>query len=139
MSENSVPQPEWTMSQERAFMEDLVSKRFHFFIVIFTAIVAGCVAANRQSELIAILVIGAIVCSAFSLTIYRAHVKLDQILKRLHAVDGHPVKVIGQAVGALGVKGLFSVAWIVGVLPLILSVGLMIAALLACVGCVTAG
>lgn len=136
MADNRERHSEWTMSQERAFLEDLVSKRFHFFIVMFFAIVAGGVASNDQHKLIVVLVLGALICSAFSLTVYRAHVKLDQALKLLHAEADHPVRILGEATKKLGVKGLFGVAWIVGVLPLVLSLVLIVAASLAYFGVV---
>lgn len=139
MTNDNSSKPEWTMSQERAFMEDLVSKRFNFFLVLFSLVMAGSISANRQAELITVLVVGSIICFLVSLTVYRAHMKLDQILKILHATPNHPIQVSGQRVKELGWKGLFGVVWIVGILPLACSLGLIVATALACFGCVKAG
>ena len=39
------PISNWDMSQERAFLENLLSQRFNFFLVFFSLVVAGVLAA----------------------------------------------------------------------------------------------
>lgn len=43
--------PVWDMSQERAFIENLLGQRFNFFLVFFSLTVAGSVNAKAQIHL----------------------------------------------------------------------------------------
>jgi hypothetical protein len=85
----------WTISQERAFMEDLVYKRMTTFLVIVGALVAGAI--NLRDDLvlsIPLLAGGTALCWAMQQTIYRAQMKLDIILEILFADNTHPTGYI---------------------------------------------
>lgn len=116
----------WDMSQERAFLENLVGTRFNFLLVLFSVIVAAAAASSGVAWQASILGGGAVLCALVALTVYRAHVKLDQTLKLLHATPEHPVAVIGARVDALGRRGLFRVTQLVGcVIPLVCTLSLL--------------
>ena len=76
-------QTEWEFSQERVFIENLFCQRFNFFIVIFSLVIAGAVAANTQLKLDVILWLGFVLCTLVGLTLYRNYVALISILRTL--------------------------------------------------------
>ncbi len=82
---------EWTFSQERQFMEDLVYKRLTLFLTISAALIAGAINL-RDSPVIAtaLLVVGTALCWVLQQTVHRAQLKLDIILQILFEDDGHP-------------------------------------------------
>jgi len=87
--------PEWTMSQEREFMENLVNQRFYYFCVIYTVIVGGAFAAKSDDKAKAILFFGAILLGFMLWSIRHANNKLKHILSVLHRIEDHPVRFIG--------------------------------------------
>ncbi len=82
---------EWTMSQEREFMENLVCTRFYYFIVFFSVVIAGAVASKDPIHYKIVLCLGAAVSVPFVGTIARAQQKLDIAIEELKKVHGHPV------------------------------------------------
>ena len=126
------PSTSWGMSEERAFLENLLCQRFSFFLVVFSLVAAGAAGANTQSMLIALLWTGFFICCFLGLTIYRNHVKLDWIHKALHKVKDHPIYIVGEAIKPLGWKGLFGVTWIIGwLVPLVACLVLLAGAIAA--------
>lgn len=59
----------WDLSQERAFVENLLSQRFNFFLIMFSLVIAGAVNANTKFELVAILSIGLLLCVLVGFTV----------------------------------------------------------------------
>ena len=100
--------PVWDMSQERAFLENLMNQRFTFFLVFFSAIVAGVV--NAKSELVTKLLLGfgSVMTVLFAKVLWRSHRKLDLILDDLKTDKTHPATIIDRRAG----RG--SVRWILG-------------------------
>ncbi len=86
----------WDMSNERAFIENLLSQRFNFFLVFFTLVVAGSLSAKTQVHLQIVLTFGAVICWLLSLTLFRSQEKLDLILADLFHDESHPAKVIND-------------------------------------------
>src|ERR1041385_7112222 len=73
--------PRWDMSQERAFLENLLGQRFNFLLVFFSIFVAGGVQAREWPFLQACVVsIGAIISLCLMLAVGRTQEKLDIIL-----------------------------------------------------------
>jgi hypothetical protein len=105
----------WDMSQERAFIENLLCQRFNFFIVIFSLVIAGAASANTKAKLVSILWVGATLCVLLALATYRVYVKLIWILRHLHAISDHPVHVSSEGIKTMGMPILFGVNVIVGV------------------------
>ena len=81
----------WDLSQERAFIENLLCQRFNFLLVFYSLVVAGAFTANSQRNFNIVLTIGAIVSSMFALPIARAHHKLELILR--HLGTRHPARM----------------------------------------------
>ncbi|MFO0932929.1 MAG: hypothetical protein U1E39_09485 [Planctomycetota bacterium] len=112
---SSVGGGDWDLSQERAFIENLLCQRFNFLLVLFAVVVAAAAATQALVWQVCILGAGAVMCGLVGLTVYRSHVKLDLILSRLKKMPGHAVAVIEQDAKALGCRALFSVRPILGV------------------------
>ncbi len=125
----------WSMSEERQFVENLFCQRFNFFIVLYSLVFAGAVSANVQWELIAVLVVGFLLCTLTGLAIYRNFVKLDWVLWRLHQEADHPLAVTARGVEPYGKLRLFPVNSIFGVwIPGLCCASLLAGAILAISG-----
>lgn len=82
---------EWTLSQERQFMEDLVYKRLTLFLTISGALIAGAIQLRQTPAIAAALLLGGtILCWVMQQTVHRAQLKLDVILQILFKDDTHP-------------------------------------------------
>ncbi len=82
---------EWTLSQERTFMEDLVYKRLTAFLSAFVVTFAGWIATLDHPALqAAIAFIGLIVCRPLDEAVQRAQEKLSIILNVLFEDKTHP-------------------------------------------------
>ncbi len=119
-------QREWDMSEERAFIENLVVQRFNFFLLFFTLIVAGAVGVKNETNLKAVLIVGAAVSCMITYTLIIANMKLNHILDRLDSK--HPFRVIEKEVGLSGRN------WIGYWIPVICSFVLIAACFLALCG-----
>jgi hypothetical protein len=82
--------PRWDVSQERAFLENLLGTRFNFLLVFFSIFVAGAVRAEGRLQL-AVLLVGTMIAFCLMLTIRRTHYKLEFILSCLRRNTRHPV------------------------------------------------
>lgn len=100
--------PIWDMSQERAFLENLMNQRFTFFLVFFSAIVAGVVNAKSELATKLLLGFGSVMTMLFARVLWRSHKKLDLILDDLKTDITHPATIIDRRAG----RG--SVRWILG-------------------------
>jgi glucan phosphoethanolaminetransferase (alkaline phosphatase superfamily) len=83
----------WDMSQEREFIENLLSERFNFFLVFFSLVIAGVLSASAVWHLWTVLVFGTLICFLLALTLFRAQQKLDVILAILSEDKQHPAKI----------------------------------------------
>jgi hypothetical protein len=127
---------EWTLSQERQFMEDLVQKRFNFLLLVFTFLIGGALAAKSQVQLKIILTLGWFLFALVSATVFRAYVKLDELLKILHEDPSHPISIVQKRIKTRSFS-LFGVQWMIGALiPCLGTVGLLFVTVLAWLGCV---
>jgi hypothetical protein len=126
---------EWSLSQERAFMEDLVQKRFHFLLLVLFFVVAGALAATSQTRLKLILTAGLVIFALVSATVFRAYVKLDELLKILHQDESHPISILQKRIKARRC-GLFGVQWMIGALiPGLITLCLLFVTALVWMGC----
>jgi len=83
----------WDISKEREFIENLLNQRFNFFLVFFSLVVAGTIAAESQLFFKTILVLGSIICWLLALTLFRSQKKLDILLKMIFQnIPNHPAK-----------------------------------------------
>ena len=74
----------WSYFSEREFVENLVSQRFNYFIVVFSLFITASATVKEVNSLIIILSLGIIIVSIIGFTIYRTHVWLDIVFKILH-------------------------------------------------------
>jgi hypothetical protein len=122
--------PVWDMSQERAFMENLLNQRFNFFLVFSSLVIAGSLNAKEQRHLQLVLTVGAVVCSLLMLTLLVAQCKLDIILGLLEGDESHPygiVKRLAQMPSARRIVGY--------IIPVLISLVLIVASACAWTGC----
>jgi len=84
----------WDLSQERAFIENLLCQRFNFLLVFYSLVVAGAFTTSSQRNFNIVLTAGAIISSLFALPIARAQHKLDLILRHLGTLHPtHPARM----------------------------------------------
>lgn len=121
----------WSMSDERAFMENLLCSRFNFFLVFFSIVIAGALTTNDPIHFKIILTLGAIIIIPFALTIARAQRKLDIALENhLFESENHPARILNEECGGISMR-----KWIGYWIPLICCAALVIGAILALCGC----
>lgn len=92
----------WGMSQERAFIENLLCQRFNFFMVFFSIVVAGAIGTIDFSSSkvnlivsIAVLIVGSVICWLLKSVLKRSQEKLDIILDHLIPAE-HPAKIVDE-------------------------------------------
>jgi hypothetical protein len=88
--------PVWDMSQERVFIENLLSQRFSFFLVVFSIVMAGAINSKVQLHLQVVLTLGAVVTTLFAAVLGRSQEKLDLILADLFSDPSHPAAIIDR-------------------------------------------
>ncbi|MBI2843646.1 MAG: hypothetical protein HYX78_09630 [Armatimonadetes bacterium] len=104
--------PVWDISQERAFIENLLTTRFNFFLVFFSVIVAGAVNAKEQVHLQLVLGLGAFICLLLSSVLGRSQEKLDLILEDIFQDDSHPAAIINNRANREGSRRRLIGVWI---------------------------
>jgi hypothetical protein len=124
---------DWSMSDEREFIENLFNQRLNFYIVVYSLVITGTLVAKQDQDRVNVLLIGIFLCFVLGLSMYRACHKLLLILKLLHRTKQHPVRRSGRfarrydwplSVSINHVTGiwlplatvLFLIAWLVNVL-----------------------
>ena len=113
----------WDMSQERAFIENLLNQRFSFFLVVFSLVLAGGINSKAQLHLELVLTLGALVTTLFALVLARSQEKLDLILDDLTSDSTHPAAVIDKRAKPGGSGRRLIGIWIPRLCCLVLIVG----------------
>jgi len=121
--------PVWDMSQERAFMENLLGQRFNFFLIFFSLVIAGALNARSQVHLNIVLPLGNLICWLLSLVLFRSQRKLDLILKKLLADETHPASIIDMGANGISMRKLIGY-----VIPIICCSALTVGTILALCG-----
>jgi hypothetical protein len=94
LASRTVVPERWGLSEERAFIENLLCQRFNFLLVFYSLVVAGAFTTGSQRNFNIALTAGAIICSLFALPIARAQHKLDLILRHLATQEpAHPARM----------------------------------------------
>lgn len=131
----------YTFTQERDFIENLLHGRFNFFLVFFSLVIAGVLAAKTNKYLIPILSIGFAICLALSFTIHRSFIKLGIYLKELRKLKPpaynfhHPVALSYDWIEGLPFyKRLFTVRWLLPFISYLCTVLLIVGLFLASMG-----
>jgi hypothetical protein len=118
--------PVWDMSQERAFIENLLARRFNFFLVFFSIVMAGSVNAKTQHQLQIMLGIGSAICILFALVLARSQEKLDLCLADLFTDPSHPATIIDQRASKGGSRRRVLGVWIPRLCCTVLIVGFIL-------------
>jgi hypothetical protein len=126
--------PVWDMSQERAFVENLLGQRFNFFLVFFSVVLAGSVNAKTQIQLQILLGIGSAVSLLFASVLGRSQEKLDLILDDLFDDDSHPATIINNRAKKSGSRR----RWIGVAIPRVCCAILILGFILSLLGCLRA-
>ena len=87
---------EWNMSDERAFMENLFVSRFNSFLVVFSLFVTAGFVNNFTTLRSFVFFAGALILVVVWLSLYRAYVKYDRIIKLLSGMTDHPISQINE-------------------------------------------
>ena len=87
---------EWTVSEEREFMENLFNQRMNFYIVVYSLVVTGVLMAEQPGEKQMVLGMGIFLCAVLVLSLYRGCHKMLLLLTYLHRTKGHPVRLAGK-------------------------------------------
>jgi len=89
--------PEWSMSDERAFVENLVCTRFNFFLLFFSLVIGGMATISNPLHFKIVLALGSVISFGLALAIFRAQIKLEIALKRLsRSKPQHPAHILDQ-------------------------------------------
>lgn len=117
--------PVWDMSQERALMEQIVSQRVHFYLILHSILLAAAVNARHQIQLQVLLTVGAALSIVMTLAFSRVIARLDVTLRLLSKDDSHPFSIVNSELnkvenGRPPVRGLF---WLGSVVILIAAAG----------------
>jgi len=86
------PSPHWDISQERAFVENLLGQQLNFMIVFFTVVIGAAINSQEKPLIQAIIMfVGAPIVVLLSSVIMRTQEKLDIILNLIWTTDPeHP-------------------------------------------------
>lgn len=129
----NIPCDGWTMSQERAHMENLVCSRFNFLLVFVGLALTAAVTTQNPRLMITTLWLGFVVAVCLMLTVMRAHLRFDAALDALHKLTAHPAAQTREMVGKCWY--IPSVRGLVGyVIPGFLCFSLLVGAILASAG-----
>lgn len=119
--------PVWDMSQERAFVESLLTQRFNFFLIIFSISIAGGINSKTPLHMALVLTAGALVISLLASVLMRTQEKLDLIFQDIKTDPSHPLTIIESRSHKRGSRRRLIGVWI----PLFCCMTLFAAATLA--------
>lgn len=108
---------DWTLYSERAFIEQLFSTRFNYFVATFSLLAAAVTRIEAPCLQLIALLVSAIILTLMGLAIYRVYVKLIIILKMLYQLEDYQVfRMIDREVRAQDNKVSMPVNQIIGVI-----------------------
>lgn len=96
MKKNFYSEECWSISDERVFLENLLSQRLNFFIIIYAAILTGSITTGDLVLRGIILLIGLVITCLLSLAMFRICNKVIVILTILHKTKRHPIRRVGK-------------------------------------------
>ena len=95
MEEKNMPKDEWNLSKEREFMENLLCKRFNFFLLFFSIVSAGAIQTAIEDYFIismAILLVGGVILWLLASVLKRGQDKFEIIFGLLD--KNHPAIIV---------------------------------------------
>lgn len=119
---------DWNMSDERAFMENLFVSRFNSFLLVFSLFVTAGFANNFAAYKSLVFFAGAGVLVVVWLSLHRAYLKYDRIVKLLLHKRDHPMSQTQRLLELEGFSSGFRASWVMGVGTPALCVALLLAA-----------
>jgi len=120
-------QEDWSLSDEREFLETLYNQRINFFILAYSLTITGVLSASSPIEKVLVLVAGLSITVLLGLSLYRACHKLLLLLAVLHRTRQHPVRYSGKLASRYNWPLSVRVNHLTGIaLPLICSLVLLI-------------
>jgi hypothetical protein len=121
---------------ERRFLEGLLQARFNFFILAYTMVIYSALTARTQSQFYFTVWTGILLLALLAYPIFRIYVKVDAVLKAVHAIKDPAVEA--SKVGVERHWPDFGQAnrWIGYVIPLFCVGSLIIWLVLVCSGIV---
>jgi len=107
---------DWTFYSEREFIENLLSTRFNYLLIVYSLFITAFANINGTNGRLFILTTGALITTLIWITIYRAYVKLMIYLKILHNMGSkHVFPIAEKEVEKKGVFALFGVNPFIGI------------------------
>jgi hypothetical protein len=126
---------DWTLSQEREFMENLFVGRFNFFLVVFSLFATAGFANTFTTYKASVFLAGALVLFLVWLTLYRGYKKHDRILRIIFQEKmDHPANKIERIMQMEGYRPAYRVSRLMGVYIPWLCISLLLVAAFA-IGC----
>jgi len=102
----------WGMSDERVFMENLLTQRLHFFVILYSLILNCWLNAKAQWQLRLIFTLGFVICFLLGLALARYQQRVNSILESLERdYPEHPLNISNKAIGDRIKRG--SIGWII--------------------------
>jgi hypothetical protein len=129
MAEKQPNQNEWSMSQERVFLENALTARFTIFIVFFALVVAGALISSSAGHFKIVLCLGTILAVPLALSVAQTQARLDFVLDELADEKRHPLRLIERRFRGQPVR-----QWIGYWIPLLCCFVLAMGAILALAG-----
>lgn len=126
------------LEEERQFVEEILNERFNFFMVFFSIIAAGAASTSNQVLFRWILSLGAFISVFLTFAIYRSYFKQRILFKQFKIDNPDHAAAWADDEAKRTCKSLFTVVWILGwFIPIVCTVAISIAALLAWLGRLT--
>ncbi len=93
---------EWTFSDEREHMENLLCQRINFLLLVYSLIVTGLATAQNDHLFLYILISGLIVLALMSMGLWRACSKFLVICDICYRIKNHPIYIVNRENNARG-------------------------------------
>ncbi len=107
---------DWTLSDEREFMENLYVGRFNYFLVVFSLFITAGFANAFQNYKYIVFYVGAFVLFLVWLLLYRGYKKHDRIMRIIfNDKKDHPAAIIEDIMKIEGYKPKYRVSRLMGV------------------------
>jgi len=122
---------DWTLYNERAFVENLLQTRFNFLITVYALFLVPFFGAKDPASKIVLFFLGLIIVGIMGLAVYRAYVKFDIIMKMLYKLGDNHVLPLQKRETQKRKVALFNVNPFIGyVIPIVLFLSIIIMGIL---------
>ena len=119
----------WDFYSEREFLENLMSQRFNYLLLIYSLFITAFAAIDGKVNRLIIIVLGFIFITLVSFTVYRAYFKVIILLKILHNLwDDHVIPFTDKEVNEYKFAALGNVNPLIGIWIPLLCIASFIAA-----------